>query len=282
MQGSNLLSNCPVCERKLQKIIKKGIYQNILIPARQNQGFLSFKVYSMKGYLIKIAALGMAGCLVITGCSLRKNGDAETSDTKRTVESTQGAAENNDDYYDETDAVNPEGSERQEETDLGDVSVTNTIKGNPGLYYRVGDSVPVLYSVDGMVYNATAVIESFETGDLAEAKVLAFNSNSKDTVIDELNEEYEYGELTYTLTLLDSGVVAPISSQLDCRVVGLDSNGSSALNFNGAEYQTGSIYYVESSDIASGDTTRNTAIFCIPRGCTEFGLSLGNSIISYN
>ena len=115
----------------------------------------------MKGYLIKIAALGMAGCLVITGCSLRKNGDAETSDTKRTVESTQGAAENNDDYYDETDAVNPEGSERQEETDLGDVSVTNTIKGNPGLYYRVGDSVPVLYSVDGMVYNATAVIESF-------------------------------------------------------------------------------------------------------------------------
>lgn len=238
----------------------------------------------MKKRLV-LSLLMFAVSFSIGGCGLisRKGNETETS----TVESTESEANvvdsTEDDFYEEDLSPDDAGDPETSDTDLGDKSVGAAASPATGSLYHLGDAVPVLFSENGKNHSGTATINSFVTAEAAQSIVDQFNL-SHDDQIDTLAEDLEYGVLTYRFSLLDSDVIAPIDSKLKCKVVGISETGEAEqLKYGDKVYETGNVYYTEAADVAFGSEVINTVIFAVPKGCTSFGIVLGDgtSIISY-
>lgn len=252
----------------------------------------------MKRRFLFLVAFSLMVGVTGTGCSMLKHDkESETENVGSGAQTASTEQAESEQYFDESDEYFNDGQGGSEllednftqggedtipqETDFSDEGVSKQLGQDNAMFYHEGDAVPVIISEGDLDYSGTATIESFVTGDEATALVSAFNSQNKEIGIDPLPSDYSFAAITYRLDILDAGVVAPISSQLLLRVVAPD--GESDLTYNGVTYKSGLVYHTSENTVKYGDYARNTVIFALPFGCTDFSVVLGDgtSVIEY-
>lgn len=258
------------------------------------------KEQDMKKRLLILVAFSLVVGITGTGCSMLKHDkESETENMGSETQVSPTGQTEREQYFDESDEYFNDGQGGEDnvpleteftqgvednippETDFSDEGVSKQLGQDNAMFYHEGDSVPVIISEGDLDYSGTATIESFVTGDEATELVSAFNSQNKEIGIDPLPSDYSFAAITYRLDILDAGVVAPISSQLPLRVEAPD--GESDLTYNGVTYKSGLVYHTSEDFVKYGDYARNTVIFALPSGCTDFSVVLGDgtSVIEY-
>lgn len=205
---------------------------------------------------------------LLGGCRNKEQTPESTFDTY----ATESENDSDDDYYDEGETEESAGTEStSSESDLPDSAVNEEVK-KADKKYTIGDTMPVMFKVDDRTYNATATVEALVTGEQALATVENYNvaNNNK---INALEDDLEYGVLSYRLALVDSDVDTPVNTELDCKVVSADG---SDLVIDGTVFKAGSSFYTIANELTSGAEAYNTVIFCVPKACDSFGIKLGS------
>mgnify|MGYP000017092898 CR=1 FL=1 len=227
----------------------------------------------------------IAGTVIsMTGCSnpfAKKTAETEPPlETQPQTEYSLLETENN--YYEETDyAYTETEAVDTEDYSQSDQTIYNQANSETNQYHKKDDTfeVAITDSVTQKTVYANFTVDAMYSGTEADTAVSQYNSESTDLEIDTPTDGTEYKVIDFTLDTTGKDAPVTVSTDLICNVIGV--NGISAsdktLYYNGATYTGGTVIYAKTETLAPGSTAHGSIVFCVPKGCTAYGIELGDN-----
>ena len=148
--------------------------------------------------------------------------------------------------------------------------------------YTVGDKCSFKFydKADQQDVDSALTVTGVVRGDSAQQIVDTFNTQSQDVHIASLtNQDLEFAVVSYTLDLTNAttSIVNPISTAIDCKVIGTDGTGD--IHYNGKIYSGGATQYIltDNETVITGNSGSGRIIYTVPKGCTDYRLQFGSS-----
>ena len=227
---------------------------------------------------IVVAFIGVAATLSLTGCGLF-NKDDPTSETTtiqlQTETETQTAS--NFDVYDDTNSYYEEDNSTEEfQADSSVYTEAMSMQ-----YYSMSDTISVALTEPTTQENVSAnfSITHLYSGADADQVIDDYNKNTSGSYeISDPTDGTEYKVIDFTLYSPEFNT-ASVSSDLACSVVGInaDTPDDAILHFNNQNYSGGSVIFTKSATLQPNTTITGQLVYCVPTGCTSYGLQLGDN-----
>lgn len=233
----------------------------------------------MKKKLV-LATIIVGTVISLTGCNnpLAKKETEAPLETQAQTEFTQLETEDN--YYDETEYAYTETADT-EDYSQSDQAIYNQANAETNKYRKKGDKFEVAITdpVTQKTVYADFTADNVLSGAEADAAIDEYNKNSTDLEVDTPTDGTEYKVIDFTLDTTGKDAPVSVSSDLAAAITGINGIDSmdKTLYYNGSTYTGGTVIYSKTETLTPGSTVHGSIIYCIPKGCTAYGIELGDN-----
>ena len=228
----------------------------------------------------------IAGTMIsLTGCNnpfAKKTVETEaTLETQAVAQTEYSTLETEDSYYDETEYAYATEALDTEDYSQSDQTIYDQAYAEMSKYHKKSDTFEVAITDPSSQQTdyANFTVDAMYSGSEADAIIEQYNNASTDLEIDTPTDGTEYKVIEYTLDTTGKEAPVTVTTDLACSVVGVNGTDGTdkTLYYNGSTYTGGSVIYSKKETLASGSSAHGTIIFCVPKGCTAYGIELGDN-----